>query len=117
MVALAGPLSNIIIALFFGLLIRFMAAGDFANMGAFGQIAAIITITNLVLAIFNLVPIPPLDGSKILFGILPETQIGPFRAFLERYGFALVLVFIFFLWQFVSPLIGFLFALLTGLHF
>jgi len=69
-----------------------------------------------VLAIFNLVPIPPLDGSKILFGFLPY-HMQQIRESLERYGFFIVLIFIVFLWQFLTPVIGALFSLLTGISF
>ena len=67
-VAGAGPLANILIALIFGLAVRFF--GNFLAAG-FVQIALAIIFINLILAIFNLVPIPPLDGSKILFAALP----------------------------------------------
>src|SRR3989344_1275948 len=67
-VATAGPLSNIILALVFGLLIRFAGV---ALSSAFVNIASVIIIINLVLAIFNLIPVPPLDGSKILWAFLP----------------------------------------------
>src|SRR3989344_2299634 len=68
LVAIAGPASNLALALFFGLLIRF--GGEGALPASFLSIATLVVITNLVLAIFNLVPIPPLDGSKILFSLL-----------------------------------------------
>ena len=72
-------------------------------------------LANLLLAIFNLVPIPPLDGSKILFSILPNGG-GAVRAFLERYGFIVVLFFVFFLWNYVSPLVYLLFQVITGVN-
>ena len=71
MVGVAGPLSNILIALFFGFLVRF--SGPTGLPPQFVQISASIAALNLVLAIFNLVPIPPLDGSKLLFALLPES--------------------------------------------
>src|SRR3989338_2621215 len=61
-VAAAGPLSNIALAVVFGLFIRFAAEAVPASSL---HIAALVVIVNLVLAIFNLIPIPPLDGSKI----------------------------------------------------
>jgi len=69
---------------------------------------------NITLAIFNLVPIPPLDGSKILFAVLPYKWRGV-RDFFEKYGLILVFIFIFFLWQIMSPVIGYLFTLIVGL--
>ena len=112
-VAAAGPLSNIGVAVIFGLLIR--VAGGLMTT-SFLHIATTAVIINIVLAIFNLVPIPPLDGSKILFGFLPY-HMQQIRESLERYGFFIVLIFIVFLWQFLTPVIGALFSLLTGISF
>ena len=111
-VASAGPLSNIGIALIFGLLIRFGAG---VLPASFLHIAVMVVIINIVLAIFNLVPIPPLDGSKILFAFLPY-HLQNIRDSLERYGFFITLVFIVFLWQYITPVIGVVFSLLTGVR-
>ncbi len=111
-VAIAGPLSNIFIALVFGLLIRFGIATQLGP--AFVNISAIIIMINLVLATFNLVPVPPLDGSKILFSLLPYNMYYV-RDFLEKNGFFLILLFVFFLWQFISPVVALEFKLITGL--
>jgi len=113
-VAFAGPLTNICIALFFGLLIRFVVSGVFALSPAFIQIAGSIVFINLILACFNLVPIPPLDGSKILFSFFPNSFSG-LRANLETYGTTLLIFFVFFLWKFMLPVVYFLFTLITGL--
>jgi Zn-dependent protease len=110
-VAGAGPLSNIIIALVFGLAIRFLPYG--AVPESFISIMAIISLINILLAVFNLVPIPPLDGSKILFSFLPFHST--IRATLERNGLIFVFIFIFFLWRFIAPIVGYLFTLITGL--
>ena len=109
-VATAGPLVNILIAVIFGLIIRFGSDFSVATL----SIISTVVIINLLLAIFNLVPIPPLDGSKILFSILPYGARG-LRTGLEQYGFILVLVFVFFLWGYVAPVIGVLFSLITGI--
>jgi Zn-dependent protease len=111
-VAVAGPLSNICIAVFFGLLIRFGIASQFGQ--AFLYISSMIVMINLVLATFNLVPIPPLDGSKILFSLLPY-NMQYVRNFLERNQLFLVLIFVFFLWSFVAPIVSLEFKLITGL--
>ena len=111
-VAVAGPLSNISIAVFFGLLIRFGVASQFGP--AFLNISTIIVMINLVLATFNLVPIPPLDGSKILFSLLPYSM-RYVRDYLERYQIFLILIFVFFLWDYLYPLISLELKLITGL--
>ena len=111
-VAVAGPLSNICIAVFFGLLIRFGIASQFGH--AFLYMSSMIVLVNLVLATFNLVPIPPLDGSKILFSLLPY-NMQYVRNFLERNQLFLVLIFVFFLWSFVMPVVALEFRLITGL--
>ena len=66
-VALAGPLSNLAIALVFGLILRFIPIIPY-NMAPFIQI---IVLINCLLFVFNMLPIPPLDGSKILTTFLP----------------------------------------------
>lgn len=118
-VAIAGPLSNIIIALFFGLCLRFAlvyaVASDLNVDVSLIKITSLVVLINLLLAVFNLVPIPPLDGSKILFSIMPNGG-GAVRAFLERYGFVVVLFFVFFLWDYFAPLIILLFRLITGVN-
>jgi len=109
-VALAGPLSNICIAIIFSILIRF--SSDISS--PFVVINASIVYINILLAIFNLMPIPPLDGSKLLFAVFPE-KIYRLRNFFERYGLLLVILFIFFAWSLVSPIVSTLFSFLTGL--
>ncbi|MDO8589782.1 MAG: site-2 protease family protein [bacterium] len=109
-VAAAGPVSNLLLALIFGLLLRVGISDD----PAFVKITAMIVFINILLAIFNLVPIPPLDGSKLLFAVFPN-KLFQIRGFFERYGLVLILFFIFFLWQFISPVIVLLFRLITGI--
>jgi Zn-dependent protease len=59
-------------------------------------------------------PIPPLDGSKLLFALFPE-KLYKMRYIFERYGLLLVILFIFVIWQFVSPLVFWLFRLIAGI--
>jgi Zn-dependent protease len=109
MVAAAGPASNILIAVIFSILIRLIGVDT-----GIVFVSALIVQINLVLAIFNLIPIPPLDGSKILFSLLPTNRLG-IRMFLERWSFVLIIFLIFFLWRFLYPVIIFLFYLFTGI--
>lgn len=111
----AGPLSNIILALAFGLSLRFGGVALSMNEGVF-FVFVFITQINLLLAIFNLVPIPPLDGSKLLFSLFPQIPYNV-RVFLERNGFILLLAFIFFGFQLIIPVIDLLFSAITGLNF
>ncbi len=90
-VAGAGPCANFILALVFAgllhLLVRNFPTGQAGEILA--QIFQTGVILNLMLGFFNLVPIPPLDGSQILMGILPERHLGIFVQ-LERYGFLIL---------------------------
>lgn len=111
MVGIAGPLSNFLIAAVFGTLIRFSSVLNLPT--AFLQVAFFIALLNLTLAVFNLVPIPPLDGSKVLFALLPSRSI-EFQVTIERYGIFLLLVFILFFSRITMPIVTFLLRLLTG---
>jgi len=113
-VAAAGPISNLVIAFVFGVFIRFGMAQGFSN--DLIEVSLIIVAINVLLAIFNLVPIPPLDGSKILFALVPE-KYAKFKESMERAGFFLVLIFVFVLWQFLYPLVDALIKLFTGISF
>ena len=122
LVSVAGVLANLSVALIFGLLIRFAPqlgipfyTADANLVHPFYKIATTIVLTNLVLAIFNLIPIPPLDGSKILLSLLPS-RLRYIENFLERFGMFILLFFIIFLWDNISPVIYFVFTLITGLH-
>lgn len=112
-VALAGPFSNILLAVIFGVCIRLGVVFSIISP-SFISIAGMVVLINLVLAVFNLVPIPPLDGSKLIFALFPN-QYGRLRFVLERYGLILVFFFIFVLWPLLHPVLGFTFKLLTGL--
>lgn len=115
LVALAGPATNLCIALIFGAVLRVgLASASISDSLAY--ILSSIVLINLILATFNMVPIPPLDGSKVLFSLFPNSLYG-LRRTLESSGFILVLIFVFFLWQFILPVVGWEFHLLTGLNF
>jgi Zn-dependent protease len=113
-VAAAGVLSNFFIALVFGTIIRF--SGGFDLGPNFYFITSAIVIVNLALGIFNLVPIPPLDGSKILFYLLPASFSDKVFA-LEQYSIFLLIIFIVFFADYLYPVLAFLFRLFTGLAF
>jgi Zn-dependent protease len=113
-VASAGILANIFIAVVFGLSIRF--SSGLAPSTGFYTITSSIVLVNLALAIFNLVPIPPLDGSKILFSFLPASWAVVINS-IERYGFIILLVFILFFSNILYPILSHSFTFITGLAF
>ena len=116
LVALAGPASNLLMAIFAGLMIRYFLP-NYSQSGTdtpaiVPTLLVIITLTlqyGVALAVFNMIPIPPLDGSRVLYGLLPERQAYSYAKF-EPYGmmilFALFVfggrVFSFVLWYPVS---------------
>jgi Zn-dependent protease len=107
LVGLAGPLANLLVAIIFGLMVRFLPASNLT------MLLGIIAYANILLMVFNLVPIPPLDGSKILEALLPNSWSG-IKYFLERYGFLLLLFFLFFAFQIIIPIIAFIYSLIVG---
>ena len=123
-VAAAGPISNLILAAIVALPLRFLIG----NPALLVQVPDLVLQTmlifiqiNLVLMVFNLFPIPPLDGSKVLFAFLSPRQVWQWRPVLEQYGFVLLLL-VFFLppgdsigGRIISPIIDALFTLLVGL--
>jgi Zn-dependent protease len=113
-VAAAGVTANLFIATIFGLFVRFSGGLDLPS--SFYTLTFIIIKTNLILAIFNLVPIPPLDGSKILFSFLPNSFY-PLINFLEQNALIVLIVFIVFFSNILFPILAFLFQLITGIPF
>lgn len=94
-VSLAGPLSNILLAVIFGLILRFLPVGIFANNEGILIALSYIVSINIWLAIFNLIPIPPLDGSWILFSLLPQ-KFDYIKLMLRQYGMIILMFLIMF---------------------
>ena len=95
-VAVSGPLANFAIAIIFGLVIRFFNfPGPWGTPAPFIQLLGIVVFYNFLWGIFNLVPIPPLDGSWILFRFLPQSWQG-IKFFMQQYGLFILIFFIFF---------------------
>ncbi|HQZ20811.1 MAG TPA: site-2 protease family protein [Thermoflexales bacterium] len=87
-VALAGPVSNFLLAVLFGLIFRVLGLAPDAPAWL-QQVCVLAVFINLSLMLFNLIPIPPLDGSKILWAYLPPQMDGVF-AFISQYGFLIL---------------------------
>ncbi len=121
-VAAAGPAINIALALFFALLIRFDAL--LGLPGSFIEIAAYVVYINILLAFFNMIPIPPLDGSKILKALLPFRAARQYDEFLMKvqsfgliFTFLFIFLFINVFWGPFSQLVNTVFTLFTGTRF
>lgn len=111
-VAIAGPSTNFLIGVVFSLLIRFL---HLSLSSSFGQMIATIALYNFILSVFNLLPIPPLDGSWILLQIIPDS-FWDFKNFLNKYGIW-ILMFLIFLGglQGLDILVSYFFSLFTGM--
>ena len=109
-VSLAGPASNLAIALVFGFALRFLPL--FEVNPALAAVVSTIVIINLVLAALNLLPIPPLDGSHILFAFLPPS-LERLKIVLSQYGI-FILLFIVFFTGILGLIVSLLFFLLIG---
>lgn len=113
-VSVAGIVTNLFIALVFGILIRVGAGLGFTST-AFFDIASIVVLVNIVLALFNAIPIAPLDGFRFLGAVLPfrfEKELNV----LEKYSLPILIAFLFFGWKFVAPLAFYIFTFLTGIN-
>ncbi len=109
-VAIAGPASNIVLAIILGLFIRFQGM---AMNPQLLELLAVAVLTNIVLAVFNLVPLPPLDGSKILYSLFPE-KMGSFLRLNERYGLLLTVIFIIAFVELLDPVVRIFFSVIVG---
>jgi len=94
LISLAGPLANLSLAIFVSLLLR-LSLAPFSPFFYFSNLAYPFIILNVALAIFNLIPIHPLDGGKILVGLLPRKEAQEAELFLNRYGLILLFFLIF----------------------
>ena len=85
LVGAAGPIANFALAILIALLFRVLGLAD----GLFAQFLAYLCNINIILGVFNLIPIPPLDGSRVVMGLLPEEWVGLYLR-LERFGFVII---------------------------
>lgn len=100
LVGLAGPLTNLLLAIMFGLLLRL-----FMPLGWVYEFLYINVIMNVGLFVFNMIPFPPLDGSRVLYALAPEA-IQSVMMQIERLGFTAILIFMLVGFPLISPIIG-----------
>ena len=117
LVGAAGPASNLLLALFFGLFFRIIPAFSSIVPSALTEnllvIVGYIIFLNILLALFNILPIPPLDGSKVFFSFL-SYRWQKFQFFLEQYGFFIVIAFIFLFGHLLFWTASYLFRIIAG---
>jgi Zn-dependent protease len=111
LVAIAGPIANLIVAFAFAMLIRF-GIGFELSQPAINMIISVIML-NISLAVFNMFPFPPLDGSKVLFSLLPRNLLF-IKDFLERYSLILFLVFLLTVGSVIFPIVEYITLFLIG---
>lgn len=108
-VAISGPLSNLVVAIVFGIILRF---APFVSL-AFANFISIVIYINLLLMIFNLLPIPPLDGSKVLAAFLsPEAKQKYFS--ISNYGIIIVIFVVMISSWIITAPVNFLYGIIAG---
>lgn len=111
-VAIAGPLSNLVLAILFGFSLRFMP--DILSTSLVPELFSRIVLVNLVLAVFNMFPVPPLDGHWLLMTFLPA-RFNAVKVYMYKNSFFIFPIFLIIFMFYVSPLIFLLFRLITGI--
>jgi Zn-dependent protease len=110
MVALAGPLSNLALAAVFavGFRIAYAAGASPDNHTTLDMVALVMLKgieLNVVLMLFNLIPIPPLDGSHVLFDVLSPRTAHDLRNFMNQYGFMILILVVLFAGRLIVPIL------------
>jgi Zn-dependent protease len=112
LISFAGPLANLILAIILGIAVQLLST-PFSPIPFIAGILYPFIILNVVLAIFNLIPIHPLDGGKILIGLLPAKDAYEADRFLNRYGVIILFLLIFPTFGGTSPIFMFLTPILN----
>ena len=106
-VGIAGPIANLVLAFSLGAVVRSL------EISSFTVFLSLVVYANVLLAVFNLIPIPPLDGSHILFSLLPD-RFYAFKTWLMRYGYIILIFFLIFLFDWLQPVMAFFYRAATG---
>lgn len=112
-VSVAGPASNILLAILFGSILRFVPSQIFLNNQGMAIALSYIVYINIWIAVFNLIPVPPLDGSWVLFSFLPDSMQS-IKLFLRQYGIVILVLLILFGGSVWYDITNFLFHIITG---
>jgi Zn-dependent proteases len=115
LVSLAGPASNLIMASIVAIVFRGLVAAGVDLPNIVWYVLGNFVLYNVMLAVFNLIPIPPLDGSALLFRFLPLRYAWQIRPFLSQYGMLIILVFILTVGSVLGGVIGHVTTFLLGL--
>lgn len=123
LVAFAGPASNLVLAAAGALPLRYLIDNPqlIEQTGLLATILVVFVRINIILLLFNLIPVPPLDGSRVLFALLDPRTAWQVRPFLERYGLLIVIVLFFFPpgrsigGQILVPILDAIFGFLVGI--
>lgn len=91
LVALAGPVSNVLLAVIGAVVVNLLPAGDGVQIGLVEEGLIRFVLINVLLAVFNMIPVPPLDGGNVLIGILPQAMAAGVEQ-LRSWGFVLLYV-------------------------
>ena len=115
LVALAGPASNLVMASVGAVVWRLLVALQIAVPQLAAEILYLFVVFNIALAIFNMIPVPPLDGSALLFRLVSPQTAWRIRPVLAQYGFVILIVGILFFSQALGQVIGGFTDLLLGI--
>ena len=115
-VSFSGPASNLLLAVLASILFRVVLSFTGGGENLLVQLLFYMVYINLILAFFNLIPIPPLDGSKILMAVLPDQMLESYLR-LERFGFIIIVLLIAlgFFRIVIFPIVQIFLVILTGI--
>ena len=112
LVAVAGPLMNMLIAVICAIIFRVTASSN--SLGTIAELMSMVVVINISLAVFNLIPVPPLDGHHLLGALIPGFKTWSQKMMQAGYGLILLVVVLFLASSVIAPIISFLSTKLLG---